>query len=96
MSRKNMPAGPGRPKGSKNKLPRGLKEKVLAVAELLEEQGKSLEDEALKDPPWFYVNFIKPMLPKDVVVSGSEESPLITEIVIKHVKPDVGAAGENS
>jgi hypothetical protein len=60
----------GRTKGTPNKLPRDIKTRVLAIAEKLEEEGKGLEDEARKDPNWFYTNFLKPMLPKDVSVSG--------------------------
>lgn len=70
MGRKNMPPGPGRPKGSKDKLPKDLKLRILAIADKLEAEGKGLEDEARKDPVWFYTNFLKPMLPKDVQVTG--------------------------
>lgn len=75
----------GRPKGSKDKISRCLKERVLTVWDELREQDKDLQQEAEKDPKWFYVNFVKPMLPKDVTVKGDEDNPLITEIVIKHV-----------
>ncbi len=76
----------GRPKGSKDKISRDLKTRVLKVWDRLKEEGKDLYDEADKDPKWFYQNFVKPMLPKDVVVQGDDENPLITEIVVKHVK----------
>lgn len=61
----------GRPKGSTNKLPRDLKEKVLAICDHLEANNMGLRDEAEKDPPWFYVNFLKPMLPKDVKLDAN-------------------------
>jgi hypothetical protein len=84
--------GAGRPKGSKDKISRNLKQLVLDTVEKLESEDKSLYDCALADPPWFYANFVKPMLPKDVVVSGDEENPLITEIIIKHVTPGTGTS----
>lgn len=80
--------GKGRPKGSKDKITRDVRSRVMAVWDELDKQGKSLEAEALEDPKWFYKEFAKPMLPKDVVVQGDEDSPIISEIIIKHVKPE--------
>jgi hypothetical protein len=88
MAKGGKQPGAGRPPGAKNKLPRDIKARVMAVWEQLEGQGKGLYEEAEKEPQWFYTNFVKPMLPKDVVIQGDEDNPLITEIVIKHVKPD--------
>ena len=65
---KNIKRGPGRPKGVKDKLPRDMKLRVIAVWDKLEKEKKSLYVEAKSDPKWFYVNFIKPMLPRDVQV----------------------------
>lgn len=76
----------GRPKGSKNKLPRDLALKVVAIAEQLEEDGKGLADEAEKDPKWFYANFVKSMLPKEYKITGDEDSPVISKVIIEHVK----------
>lgn len=76
-----------RPLGSKNKLPRDLALKVVAIAEQLEAQNKGLADEAEKDPQWFYANFVKPMLPKEYKIIGDEDNPVVTKIVIEHVKP---------
>lgn len=73
-------AGMGRKAGSKNKFPTALKEKVLHACAHLEAQGKDLASCAEKDPPWFYENFVKPMLPKDVVVSGDKDNPLLVTI----------------
>ena len=70
-------AGPGRKKGSKNKLPKGLREKVLAITEQLEAEGKGLDDEARADPKWFYENFVKPLLPKKI------EAEVEGELVLK-------------
>ncbi len=85
----NLPgAGPGRPKGSKDKINKNLKQMVLDAAAKLEKDKKSLYDEAKKDPKWFYANFVKPMLPKDVVVSGDEDNPLKTKLEITFVRPE--------
>ena len=80
----NLPPGPGpgRPKGLKNKLPLDLKKRVFAVWDQLEAEGKGLESEARKKPLWFYENFLKPMLPKNVDMTHNFDEPLI-EIVRK-------------
>jgi hypothetical protein len=74
--------GAGRPKGSKDKVNRNLKELVLEAADKLKRENKSLADEAEKDPKWFYQNFLKPMLPKDVnvEVDGVLGVKLITNV----------------
>ena len=71
------PGGPGRPKGCKNKIPNDIKLRVLAVWEDLEKKNKGLGDVAKKDPRWFYENFLKPMLPKNVDLSHTFDEPLI-------------------
>jgi len=90
MAKGGKQPGAGRPIGAKNKLPRDLKARVMAVWEKLEAENKGLYDEAEKDPPWFYVNFIKPMLPKDVVLQGDEDNPITFKMptVIRLVGPD--------
>lgn len=80
-------AGPGRPKGSKDKITKNLKQMVLDAAEQLEKDGKGLQVEADKDPKWFFANFLKPMLPKDIIVQGDENNPLITKIEFTLVRP---------
>ena len=80
MAKKPPPPGPGRPLGLKNKFPTALKEKVLHACAHLEANGRDLATEALKNPPWFYENFVKPMLPKDVVFSGDKDNPLLVTI----------------
>lgn len=83
----NLPgAGPGRPKGSKDKITRDLKKLVLDTAAKLEEDGKSLHEEAQKDPKWFYMNFLKPMLPKPVIVAGDPDNPIETSVKVSFVK----------
>lgn len=89
MARGGRQPGAGRPKGSKNKLPRDLKDRVLHVWEKLEAEGKGLYDEAEKDPPWFYANFVKPMLPKNVELTGEDGGPIeIRGIDVKFIGPD--------
>ena len=78
----------GRPKGSKDKLPRAIKDRVLAVWDKLEQEEKGLYDEAHKDPQWFYGNFIKPMLPKDVNLTGADGGPIeIKGIDVTFIQP---------
>jgi hypothetical protein len=70
----NLPgAGPGRPKGSKDKITRNLKARVLEVWDKLKKEDKDLYDVAKENPEWYYQNFVKPMLPKDIEVSGDGE-----------------------
>ena len=59
-------SGPGRPKGSKNKIPYDLKEKVVQIAQDLEKKKKGLQHVAEQEPKWFYENFVKALLPKAV------------------------------
>jgi hypothetical protein len=56
----------GRPKGVKNRLPRDLVERVLQISADLDDRGKGLGTCAEKDPFWFFQNFVKPILPKNV------------------------------
>lgn len=64
----------GRPKGSRNKLSTDIRQTVLDTwAELqgndTEEKKTSLRGLAHENPQWFY-DFVKPMLPKEIFVSG--------------------------
>lgn len=61
-------ASKGRPKGAKNKVPRSVKQRVMEAWDKLEDDKKSLAEEALKDPKWFYRTFGRAMIPKDVEV----------------------------
>lgn len=56
----------GRPKGAKNKVPTNIVERILAVTEELEKSGKGLAQCAQQDPAWFYSNFLKGLIPKNV------------------------------
>jgi hypothetical protein len=81
-----IPNPTGRPRGAKNKVPRGLVERVLQISDDLDEQGKGLQHCAEKDPKWFFENFLKRIIPKNVSVAGTE--PVTIEVC--WVKP-----GEN-
>lgn len=83
--------GAGRPKGSKDKLSRDIKKRVLDVWDKLEKGGKSLHVEAKNDPKWFYSNFVKPMLPKDVVLAGDKDNPIETKWTVEIIKAEKGA-----
>jgi len=58
--------GPGRPKGSKDKLPQTVKGRVMAVWDQLEKEGKGLKAYAEDNPKDFYKYFIRSMLPKEI------------------------------
>lgn len=61
----------GRKPGVKNKLSRDMKQRIVDVWNTLECEEKGLLDEARNKPDWFYVNFVKPMLPKDIQIDAS-------------------------
>jgi hypothetical protein len=48
------------------KLPKDPKDKVLAVTEYLETCGMSLAEVAKLHPKWFYTQFLRPLLPKEI------------------------------
>ena len=56
----------GRPKGSKDKISRTVKTRIIEVWNALEAKGESLEKHAEEDPKWFYREFVKGMIPKEV------------------------------
>jgi hypothetical protein len=61
----------GRKKGTPNKLPRGLIERLVEIDNQLEESGKGLGVQAERDPKWYFENFCKPRIPKNVTLEGS-------------------------
>ena len=80
----------GRPKGAKNKLPRDLVDRVLQISADLDVQGNGLQHCAEKDPKWFFENFLKPMIPKNVLLGGAEQvKPAIIEVAFIEKKPPV-------
>jgi hypothetical protein len=79
--------GAGRPKGAKDKISRNLKQLVLEAADELKRENKSLAEEAKKDPKWFYQNFLKPMLPKEVNVDLDGELDIDGKWTVEIVEP---------
>ena len=79
----------GRKPGVTNKLPASIKDRVLDVWKNLEDAGKGLEVIANKQPDWFYQNFLKPMLPKDVnLFPNGENGSLNIQITLLEPKKD--------
>ena len=74
--------GAGAKKGSKRAVTLSLKENMERIHQDLEKRKKGITVLANEDPKWFYVNFIKPMLPKDVVLGGD----LDLNIIIKDIE----------
>jgi hypothetical protein len=68
----------GRPIGAKNRLPRDLVDRVLQISADLDKQGKGLGKCAEEDPFWFFQNFLKPMIPKNVSLAGAELAKPVT------------------
>lgn len=73
MPRKTMPAGPGRPKGCKNKISNDLRKYVIQVIEQLEEEGQGLLQWAKNNPDDFWGKVFKGVLPKEVKADVSGE-----------------------
>jgi len=67
---KGNKASKGRPKGSKNKLRTNLVQEILDIAERLKEKEKGLEQMANQNPKWFFENFVKGLIPKNVEFEG--------------------------
>ena len=63
----------GRPKGAKNKLSRNLVDRILEISANLEEQGMGLQECAEENPRWFFENFMKPMIPKNITLDKPEQ-----------------------
>ena len=64
-------AGAGRPKGALNKVHKSILDNLAAIDLSLEETGKGLEALAKRDPTWYFENFYKPRIPKNVTLEGS-------------------------
>jgi hypothetical protein len=75
----------GRPKEALNKLPRNLVDRVLEITANLEEQGKGLQHCAEKDPKWFFENFVKPMIPKNIALDRSEQIVIKVHKIPKNI-----------
>jgi len=68
----------GRPRGAKNKVPKDLVERVLQISDDLDKQGRGLWKCAEEDPFWFFQNFVRPLIPKNVSLAGTE--PVTIEV----------------
>lgn len=73
----------GRPKGSKNKFPSAIKDKVLLACAKVEASGQDLGTLAVEDAKWFFETFVKPMIPKELWVSGTDGKPFSMTINIE-------------
>ena len=62
-------ANSGPKKGSKNVVTQSLKENILKISQDLNKKKKGLAALAEEDPKWFFTNFVKPMIPKEVEAS---------------------------
>ena len=69
-------AGPGRPKRSKNRLRYDMVQKVMDVAQALDAAGIGLEAQAKKDPQWFYGQFGRAVMPKDIKIGIDEDTAI--------------------
>ncbi len=72
----------GRPKGSKDRLSRNIRDRVVQVWDSLEKDPtKSLKALAKKDPVWFFNTFGRALIPKEISVDG--DVTVRTESTIK-------------
>jgi hypothetical protein len=69
----------GRPRGARNKLPRGLAERIMQIADDLEARGMGLPHIAARDPVWFFTTFVRPLIPKNAQLDTSE--PLVIKFL---------------
>jgi hypothetical protein len=83
MSRKNMPPGPGRPKGMPNKLTTQLKEALMEPFDPV-----AFAKWAKKNPSLYFVNIVTKLLPKDMNVALDPDNLMPTALVINFVEPD--------
>jgi hypothetical protein len=78
----------GKPKGTKNKAPYKLVKEIIKIAKDLEKENKGLSHCAKQNPKWFFENFLKPIIPKNVDVSFDELPPLIFNMNFGEGKKD--------
>jgi hypothetical protein len=64
------PGGPGRPKGSKNKLSESF---LQALTENFAEHGKEAIDHVCKNSPGEYLRIIAGLMPKEFMLEVSQE-----------------------
>jgi hypothetical protein len=76
-----IPNPKGRPIGAKNRVSKDLIELVLRISDDLDEQGKGLRKCAEASPFWFFQNFVRPLIPKNVSLDGTNPArPVAIEI----------------
>ena len=76
-------AGPGRPKGLKNKIPYEARAYVVHVFETLQKNPvTSLTARARENPDWFYDSIWKVIIPKEVKLDGSLEFSGMMDVAI--------------
>ncbi len=85
-----LPPGPGRPKGVPNKRNAILRDLIMDIHKDLENKGKGLTECAKQNPKWFYENFIKPMLPKEISLD-----PETAETIVNIMQFGKGKDGDN-
>lgn len=78
----------GRPKGTKNKVRKPIVEEIIAVAAELEAEGKGLLSCAKQNPKWFFEQFVKNLIPKNVEVTGEDGGPVQARVEVIFVKPE--------
>lgn len=89
MFKKGQSGNPaGKKPGTKNRLPVNLIKKILAITEQLEAEGKGLGDCANQEPKWFFEHFVKPILPKNVEVTGADGGPIQTTVEVIFKRAD--------
>lgn len=88
MPRKTMPKGPGRPKGSKNKLTMDIKQMVIAALD--KAGGEKYLLKQANDNPNAFLTLLGKVIPTQI--SGDKENPL--EIVHMITRRIVKAADE--
>jgi hypothetical protein len=78
----------GRPRGTKNKTPVELVKEIMEIAGKLKDEDKGLLDCAKQNPKWFYENFLKPIIPKNVDINFEDLPPLIFNMDFGEGKKD--------
>jgi len=87
----------GRGKGSKNLVTRDLVAKILSICDALEKQGKGLDILGKQEPKWFYENFVKPILPKNIDLSigaGDRMMEFVADCIAQLRKEDAPAGNK--
>jgi hypothetical protein len=70
----------GRPKGTKDKIPRDLRVYVLDVADKLQKEGRGLHDWAKENETEFWTKIFRGVLPKPIEVSGPDGAPIRSRV----------------